>query len=122
MGIVMGTSHHEPLTRAQSEWHRIDSEITGGAWDYASNADNLRAFWRGGMERLMAKGGGTAYENLLTLGMRGDGDEPMAEATAIDLLETTIADQRASIEDVTGRPAAATPPTAAPYNEVRDDY
>src|SRR5690625_7000009 len=67
MGIVMGTSHHEPLTRAQSEWHRIDSEITGGAWDYASNADNLRAFWRGGMERMMAKGDGTAYENLLTI-------------------------------------------------------
>ena len=23
MGVVMGTSHHEPLTRAQSEWHRL---------------------------------------------------------------------------------------------------
>lgn len=122
MGIVMGTSHHEPLTRAQSEWHRIDSEITGGAWDYASNADNLRAFWRGGMERMMAKGDGTAYENLLTIGMRGDGDEPMAEDTAIDLLETIIADQRAIIEDVTGRPAAETPQMWALYKEVQDYY
>src|SRR5690625_7756825 len=109
MGIVMGTSHHEPLTRAQSEWHRIDSEITGGAWDYASNADNLRAFWRGGMERMMAKGDGTAFENLLTIGMRGDGDVPMAEASAIALLETIIADLMTIYMVATIRPDSDSP-------------
>jgi hypothetical protein len=31
MGVVMGTSHHEPLTRAQDEWHRnTEAGVTGG--------------------------------------------------------------------------------------------
>jgi hypothetical protein len=38
MGVVMGTSHHEPLTRAQSEWHRLtDDPSTGGEWNYQTN-------------------------------------------------------------------------------------
>lgn len=122
MGIVMGTSHHEPLTRAQSEWHRIDSDITGGPWNYQTNAENLQAFWRGGMERMMLKGDGQAYENLITIGMRGDGDAPMAEGTAIQLLETIVADQRKIIEEVTGKPADETPQVWALYKEVQDYY
>jgi len=122
MGIVMGTSHHEPLTRAQSEWHRIDSESTGGEWNYRTNAENLRAFWRGGMERMMSKGDGEGYENLVTVGMRGDGDEPMSEGTAIDLLEAIVADQREIIEDVTGTPAEQTPQVWALYKEVQEYY
>jgi hypothetical protein len=122
MGVVMGTSHHEPLTRAQSEWHRVDSDFAGGAWDYRTNAENLRAFWRGGMERMMSKGDGQGYESLVTVGMRGDGDAPMAEGTAIDLLENVVADQRKIIEDVTGKPAAETPQVWALYKEVQDYY
>ncbi|WP_020210167.1 glycosyl hydrolase 115 family protein [Gilvimarinus chinensis] len=122
MGIVMGTSHHEPLTRAQSEWHRIDSDVTGGAWDYQTNAENLREFWRGGIERMMSKGDGQGYENLVTVGMRGDGDMPMAEGTAIDLLETIVTEQRDIIAEVTGKPASATPQVWALYKEVQDYY
>jgi hypothetical protein len=123
MGVVMGTSHHEPMTRAQSEWHRSpDDPATGGPWNYLTNADNLRAFWRGGIERMMSKGDGAAYESLVTIGMRGDGDEPMAEDTAIGLLETIVADQRRIIEVVTGRPASQTPQVWALYKEVQDYY
>ncbi|HET9863081.1 MAG TPA: glycosyl hydrolase 115 family protein, partial [Steroidobacteraceae bacterium] len=50
MGVVMGTSHHEPMTRAQAEWHRHqDQGVTGGKWDYTVNGENLRKFWRGGI-------------------------------------------------------------------------
>ncbi|QAY79794.1 hypothetical protein ETR14_08390 [Sphingosinicella sp. BN140058] len=123
MGVVMGTSHHEPLTRAQSEWHRLRGDgVAGGRWDYRTNAANLRAFWRGGIERMMSKGGGQAYENVVTVGMRGDGDEPMAETTATELLETIVADQRKIIADVTGRPAERTPQVWALYKEVQDYY
>ena len=83
MGVVMGTSHHEPMMRAQDEWHRhTEQGVTGGEWDYATNAANLRKFWRGGIERMMSKGNGQSYESIVTVGMRGDGDEPMTERNA----------------------------------------
>jgi hypothetical protein len=123
MGVVMGTSHHEPLTRAQDEWHRHTEEgVTGGAWNYETNAANLRTFWRGGVERMMSKGDGEGYEALLTVGMRGDGDEAMSEGTAIPLLERIVADQREIIAEVTGKPASATPQLWALYKEVQDYY
>lgn len=123
MGVVMGTSHHEPMTRAQDEWHRnTDQGVTGGKWDYTVNAENLRKFWRGGIERMMSKGDGKGYEAVVTVGMRGDGDEPMAAGTATKLLETIVADQRKIIADVTGKPADQTPQVWALYKEVQDYY
>ena len=38
-GIVMGTSHHEPMMRAQQEWRRYGK----GAWNYEQNDSTLRA-------------------------------------------------------------------------------
>jgi len=123
MGVVMGTSHHEPMTRAQEEWHRnTDKGVTGGNWDYATNAENLRRFWRGGIERMMSKGDGKGYDCLVTVGMRGDGDEAMAEGTATELLEKVVADQRSILAEVTKRPAEATPQMWALYKEVQDYY
>jgi Glycosyl hydrolase family 115/Gylcosyl hydrolase family 115 C-terminal domain len=127
MGVVMGTSHHEPMLRAHDEWHRhTDQGVTGGDWDYAKNAANLRKFWQGGIERMMSrvtsKSGGQAYESLVTIGMRGDGDEAMTGSTAIQSLETIVADQRRIITAVTGKPAAQTPQVWALYKEVQDYY
>lgn len=123
MGVVMGNSHHEPMLRAQAEWHRHeDGGVTGGAWDYSTNGDNLRTFWRGGIARMMAKGGGRRYESVVTVGMRGDGDEAMAEGTATGLLERIVTDQRKIIADVTGKPASDTPQVWALYKEVQDYY
>ena len=119
MGVVMGTSHHEPMTRAHAEW---DRDPVGGKWDYAVNAANLRRYWRGGIERLMSKGDGRGYEAIVTVGMRGDGDEAMSEGTATKLLETIVADQRRIIADVTGKPAERTPQMWALYKEVQDYY
>src|SRR5919202_1500446 len=111
-GIVMGTSHHEPMTRAQQEWKRYGA----GAWDYEKNDSTLRAFWRRGIERMGTR------ENVVTVGMRGDGDMPMTQGTAIALLERIVADQRKIIADVTGKPASATPQLWALYKEVQDYY
>ena len=123
MGVVMGNSHHEPMLRAQAEWHRHENQgVTGGAWDYDKNGVNLRKFWRGGIERMMAKGGGRHFDSVVTVGMRGDGDEAMAEGTATGLLERVVADQRTIIADVTGKPASDTPQLWALYKEVQDYY
>ncbi|MDQ3843392.1 MAG: glycosyl hydrolase 115 family protein [Bacteroidota bacterium] len=110
-GIVIGTSHHEPLMRAHDEWRRYGT----GKWNYDSNAVRLQQFWKEGMQR-------ATNEKIVSIGMRGDGDEPMTQGTAIALLERIVADQRKIIEDVTGKPAAATPQLWALYKEVQDYY
>jgi len=123
MGVVMGTSHHEPLARAQSEWHRLpDDPSTGGEWNYQTNGEDLRRYWKGGLERVMRANGGAGYENLFTIGMRGDGDAPMSGGTATKLLEKVVADQRALIAQVSGKPASQVPQVWALCKEVLDYY
>ncbi|MEO8765287.1 MAG: glycosyl hydrolase 115 family protein [Ginsengibacter sp.] len=111
-GIVMGTSHHEPLMRAHDEWRRYGS----GKWNYDSNEVRLQRFWKNGIERVQ----GT--ETIVSIGMRGDGDEPMTHGTAIALLERIVKDQRKIIEDVSHKPAAQTPQLWALYKEVQDYF
>ncbi|MBS7563659.1 glycosyl hydrolase 115 family protein [Mucilaginibacter sp. Bleaf8] len=111
-GIVMGTSHHEPMDRAQTEWKRYGK----GEWDYNKNGEVLRNFWRKGIQNM-----GTA-ETIVTVGMRGDGDMAMEEGTNIALLEKIVADQRKIIADVTGNPADQTPQLWALYKEVQEYY
>ncbi|MGH2566687.1 MAG: glycosyl hydrolase 115 family protein, partial [Ginsengibacter sp.] len=111
-GIVMGTSHHEPMLRAQQEWKRYGK----GAWDYTKNDSVLRAFWKKGIENM------DHHESIVTIGMRGDGDKPMTQGTATALLERIVADQRKIIENVTGKPASETPQDWALYKEVQDYY
>jgi hypothetical protein len=111
-GVVMGTSHHEPMDRAQQEWKRYGS----GAWNYETNADTLRSFWRKGIEHMGNK------ETIVTVGMRGDGDKPMTEGSNITLLEKIVADQRSIIADVTHKDASQTPQMWALYKEVQDYY
>ena len=112
-GVVIGTSHHEPLMRAHDEWRRYGN---GGKWNYQTNEANLKEFWRTGIKRMGTK------ESIVSVGMRGDGDEPMSEGSNIALLERIVKDQRQIIADVTGKPAAATPQLWALYKEVQDYY
>jgi len=111
-GIVMGTSHHEPMLRAQQEWKRYGK----GAWDYTTNEAELKSFWKKGIKNMDSR------ESIVTIGMRGDGDEPMTQGTAINLLERIVADQRRIIEEVTHKPASETPQLWALYKEVQDYY
>jgi hypothetical protein len=111
-GVVIGTSHHEPMMRAHDEWRRYGN---GGQWNYETNEKNLKEFWRTGLKR-------AANEKIVTVGMRGDGDEPMSRETATALLEKIVRDQREIIEDVTGKPAAETPQLWALYKEVQEYY
>ncbi len=112
MGIVMGTSHHEPLAKAHKEWRKYGT----GEWNFGTNSENLNAFWKSGMERTKD------WEALITIGMRGDGDEAMTEGTAIDLLENIVANQREIIKEVTGKSPEQTPQMWALYKEVQDYY
>ncbi len=111
-GIVIGTSHHEPLMRAHEEWKYFGK---GQKWDYDSTEAGLKEFWKGGMQRAW-------NEKIVSVGMRGDGDQPMSRETATALLERIVKDQRQIIEDVTHKPASQTPQLWALYKEVQDYY
>jgi hypothetical protein len=111
-GIVMGTSHHEPMLRAQQEWKRFGK----GEWNYEHNDSTLRAFWEQGIRNM------GSHESIVTVGMRGDGDMPMTAGSNISLLERIVADQRTIIAKVTGKDASATPQLWALYKEVQDYY
>jgi hypothetical protein len=111
-GIVMGTSHHEPMLRAQQEWKRHGT----GPWDYTKNAKTLDAFWEEGIER------NKNFESVITLGMRGDGDMPMAANDDIALLEKIVADQREIIARHRNPTVASDPQVWALYKEVQGYY
>lgn len=111
-GIVVSTSHHEPMMRSHEEW----AKFRGGAWNYTTNKAKLQEFWRGGVERM------GNYESVVTVGMRGDGDEAMSETTAVGLMQEIIADQRQIIADATGKPASETQQVWAIYKEVQDYF
>lgn len=119
-GIVMGTSHHEPMTRAQAEWTKHRSRFGNGQWNYATNEEGLRKFWDEGIRR------NKDYESVVTIGMRGDGDEPMVRggdmAANVRLLENIVADQRKMLAEILNPDVKQVPQLWALYKEVADYY
>ena len=114
MGIIMGTSHHEPMARNHQEYARKRSEW--GPWNYQKNQQKLDQFFREGIERMK----GT--EDMVTIGMRGDGDEAMSEDADTKLLQRIVENQRKIIKQVTKKPASKTTQVWALYKEVLDYY
>lgn len=126
MGIIMGTSHHEPMARNHQEWVRKSG--SEGVWDYASNQKAIDRFFTEGMERSKCN------EDLITIGMRGDGDTAMGGREGHDdeyvprdrenmkLLEKIIDNQRKIIKKVTRKPAGERQQVWALYKEVQKYY
>jgi len=114
MGVVMGTSHHEPMARNHQEYAR--NRKGWGPWNYQKNKDNLQKFFREGIKRMK----GT--EQIVTIGMRGDGDEAMSDEADTKLMTEIISDQRKIIAQETGKKASETPQVWALYKEVLDYY
>ncbi|KIW24133.1 uncharacterized protein PV07_09865 [Cladophialophora immunda] len=75
-GIVIGTSHTEPMMRATNE----QSLFLNGTWAWATNRANVTDFMRQGAERARP------YESLYTMGMRGLGDtaSPTLNASSLE--------------------------------------
>ena len=117
MGIVMGTSHHEPMMRAHKEYTSRRNEV--GPWDYAKNPERINQFFTEGIEH--AKN----YENIITIGMRGDGDVAMGtgnDAENMQTLAKVIDSQRKIISKVTGKKASEVPQLWAIFTEVQRYY
>ncbi|KAF2828740.1 hypothetical protein CC86DRAFT_347184 [Ophiobolus disseminans] len=73
MGIVMGTSHTEPMARADKEKVK--------PWDWKSNQSGLKKYMQDGATR------GKDWETVWTLGMRGDGDTASPTLDAKSLVD-----------------------------------
>jgi len=110
-GIVMGTSHEEPMMRAEKEWTHAD-----GPWNYAENQKRIDEFWRAGMER------NKNYEQIVTLGMRGVNDTPMSASANTELLEKIVANQRQILKETVSPDLERVPQVWALYKEVQTYY
>ena len=119
-GIVMGTSHHEPMIRAQAEWTKHHKEYGNGEWNYLTNEEGLKKFWTDGIER------NKNYESLVTVGMRGDGDLAMPDAGGFEankkLLEKIITDQRQILAEHMKPEVTNVPQLWALFTEVQKYY
>ncbi|HEY3754859.1 MAG TPA: glycosyl hydrolase 115 family protein [Opitutaceae bacterium] len=113
-GIVMGTSHVEPMMRADKEWNRAG--YSEGDWNYLTHAPELRKFWEEGIARTQRD------ENVITIAMRGKIDTPMSPTANISLLQRIVADQRKIIARHPGIGGAEAPQMWALYKEVQDYY
>ena len=116
-GIVMGTSHHEPMMRAQKEYTVRKKNI--GPWDYTVNKSNLDSFFYKGLER------NKNYDNIITIGMRGEGDVAMGKGDDkenIKTLQNVIKGQREIIYKVYKDDPANHPQLWAIFTEVQRYY
>lgn len=116
-GIVMGTSHHEPMMRAHKEYTRRRNKI--GPWDYNVNKTNLDSFFSYGIER------NKGYDNMITIGMRGDGDVAMGKGddeANMKTLTEVITSQRNIISKAYDAEAKDIPQLWAIFTEVQRYY
>lgn len=97
-GVVMGYSHHEPCLRASEEWDKVRGEDSpyGNEWNFYTNEEGLLRYWEDALKR------SGKYENIITIGMRGERDSSMLGEDAtlgenINLLKRIITRQRGLI-------------------------
>jgi hypothetical protein len=114
-GIVMGSSHIEPMLRNNMGGAEWDTEYPGQAWDYSQNKENINLYWK---KRVRENG---KYENMYTLGKRGKDDEAGTEIT-VEVLEQIFSDQRKILGKWVNKDLTKVPQVLIPYTEVLDLY
>ena len=114
-GIVMGTSHQEPMLRAQKEWDRSRQQ-TYGNWNYNNTNQQpvLQEFWREGIRR------NKDLESIITLGLRAENDagSPIGK----DLTEQIVGVQRKILSEEMNPDLTKVPQMWCLYKEVQDFY
>ncbi|KAK4187492.1 hypothetical protein QBC35DRAFT_233302 [Podospora australis] len=116
--IVLGTSHTEPLMRAQNEFGKFYQSQGLGPWAYNENNKTIDEYFRYGVARAKPY----ARNSLWTMGMRGTGDthiEGLGVEHIVDMLTELVSNQREimseglEIDDIT-----TVPQTWCLYKEV----
>ena len=112
-GILIGTSHCEPLLRNNvAEW---DHSVRG-AYNYITNREQVQQYW---IERLQQVKGS---EEFFTIGMRGIHDGSMegvkTKKEKLEGLQQVIDDQRELIKKYYRKDVENVPQVFIPYKEV----
>lgn len=112
-GILIGTSHCEPLLRNNvAEW----DHVSRGAYNYITNRKQVQQYW---IERLQQVKGS---EEFFTIGMRGIHDGSMegvkTKTEKLEGLQQVIDDQRELIRKYYNKEVEKVPQVFIPYKEV----
>jgi hypothetical protein len=112
-GILIGTSHCEPLLRNNvAEWDHAKR----GAYNYITNREQVQQYW---IERLKEVRGS---EEFFTIGMRGIHDGSMegvkTKKEKLEGLQQVIDDQRELIRKYYDKNVEKVPQVFIPYKEV----
>lgn len=116
-GIVMGTSHQEPMVRSQQEWDRRYIRTLGN-WNYTKHADTLENFWREGIRR------NKNYESVVTMGLRGANDTEMGGDIKdnIAMVEKIVRNQQKIISEEMNPNINEVPQAWCLYKEIMEYY
>ncbi|PQE31461.1 immunoglobulin i-set domain-containing protein [Rutstroemia sp. NJR-2017a WRK4] len=121
-GIVMGTSHTEPMMRSTKEWNVFGSQYGGnGQWEYDTNNASIIPFFKYGAQRAAPY----LANSLFTMAMRGSGDNAitLTQAEAITVVKNVVAKQRELFGEVfTDRKVEEIPQLWCLYSEVQGYY
>ncbi|KAI9898859.1 hypothetical protein N3K66_005320 [Trichothecium roseum] len=113
--VVLGSSHTEPLMRAQNEFKNYYE----GEWAYNENNETIDEYFRYGVQRAKPY----ARNSVWTMGMRGSGDtaiEGLGVEYIVEMLETLVQNQRDIISEGLGVDAITdVPQTWCLYKEVQ---
>ncbi len=118
-GIVIGYSHHEPCLRASEEWDKVRGKNScyGNEWNFYTNEEGLLRYWEDALKR------SGKYENIITVGMRGERDSSMLGENAtveenVALLKRIIRKQNELIKRYVNADLNRVPRMLALYKEV----
>ncbi|KAH6657189.1 hypothetical protein BKA67DRAFT_182262 [Truncatella angustata] len=115
--IVLGSSHTEPMMRAQNEFGTFYINKGLGPWAYNLNNKTIDQYFEYGAQRAKPY----ARNSLWTMGMRGTGDtaiEGLGSQTIVSMLETLVDHQRNIIADVLDANITDVPQMWCLYKEV----
>lgn len=122
-GVIIGYSHHEPCLRASEEWDKVKGSNSpyGEDWNFYTNEAGLMRYWK---DALVRSG---KYENIITIGMRGERDTSMLGEDAgvsenVALLKDIIKKQRRLIAENVNVSLDETPQLLALYKEVEQYF
>ena len=116
-GIVVGSSHCEPLLRNNvNEWDTFRK----GQFNYFTNKENINTYWEERLNEVQ-----NSQYNMFTIGMRGIHDGRMlgakTEKEQVDGLQNVINDQQELIRKCIGDPSKQMQ-VFIPYKEVLKVY
>ncbi|KAL2193891.1 glycoside hydrolase family 115 protein [Corynascus similis CBS 632.67] len=112
--VVIGSSHTEPLMRAQNEF----GHFYEGPWAYNLNNETIDDYFRYGVQRAKPY----ARNSLWTMGMRGTGDtaiEGLGVEYIVEMLQVLVKNQRRIMaEGLEVKDITTVPQTWCLYKEV----